>query len=115
MSTPIEQVKSEVQSLLWKCADVGDFMDADRYKAQLDAIETLETTAAAAKKRVEELEEALRPFAKEAKDWAKCWGDHMVVCTGLDEADVEANESAFTLGDLRRAAAVLGKDKDNKE
>lgn len=56
--------------------------------------------------------EALEPFAAEAADWNEMWTDDRrpwMDPSGLCaecEADMDASRAFFTVGDLRRAAAV---------
>ncbi len=56
--------------------------------------------------RIAELEEALEPFAREAAEWGNQArdDDFVRVCGQLDEDPVD---SEVTIGDLRRAAALL--------
>ena len=52
------------------------------------------------------LEEALKPFSREAAEWGKQArdDDFVRVCAQSDEKPIDAE---FTVGDLRRAAALL--------
>lgn len=54
--------------------------------------------------RVEDLESALRPFAKEAKTWRQSAKTHRV---GICEWGFNPEEAEFTSEDLRYAAAVM--------
>jgi len=70
---------------------------------------TVDAELTAAKARIAELEEALEPFAREAAEWSNQArdDDFIRVCSQLDADPVD---SEVTVGDLRRAAALL-KDK----
>ena len=81
--------------LLRKCVECG--VDA----AETDWLAKFE----AAQKRVTELEEALRPFAVKGEDIADM--------NATSRVKIGDGELVFIgVGDLRRAAAVLGKDKE---
>jgi len=60
--------------------------------------------------RVAELEAALRPFAKEWAEWRGDPGDevHPIIKASTLEGN---NFAAFTVGDLKRAAALLSGNK----
>jgi hypothetical protein len=55
--------------------------------------------------------EALEPFAKEADEWADTvLDDHRSLCTEPGSRYAHpGSETVFTVGDLRRAKAVLAK------
>lgn len=71
------------------------------------ATEAVEINCSALTARVAELEAALKPFALELKEWDSNYPDSYApqICAG-DEIPADAK---FTLGDLRRAAALLAK------
>ena len=59
--------------------------------------------------RVKELEEGLRPFAKEAELWADSVpDDYRPLCTEPGhKTPCPGSESAYTVGDTRRARALV--------
>ena len=67
---------------------------------------TVDDELAAAKARIAELEEALRPFAEESKEWNKFAPDSLAPYIGA-ECEVEQETAKFTVGDLRRADKLL--------
>jgi hypothetical protein len=79
-----------------------------RDNADLDAAEhgnpdvvALEREAAG---RIEALEAALRPFAEDAPRWKSVHDDHR---PKFHQLAAPPDNAAFTVGDLRRAAAAL--------
>ena len=68
---------------------------------------TVDDQLAAAKARITDLEKALEPFAREAADWSQLGEDSDVplIC-GPDNPE-ELSDAVFSIGDLRRAAALL--------
>lgn len=72
-----------------------------------DEIERLQSQLTASQERVKALEDALRSFAKEFKEWEGigCW-DEMTI-SRMDS--FVPGEIGITFGDLRRAAALLEK------
>lgn len=65
-----------------------------------------DTALAAAKARTAELEKALGPFAREAGTWGEHEDETEIVKTCNQTSFFPIN-STFTVGDLRRAAALL--------
>lgn len=68
------------------------------------------STTLALVEEVRRLREALKPFALEADEWdgpAASAPDTLVPCIGTYQ-DTEMADAMFTVGDLRRARAVLG-------
>lgn len=96
--------------------EVFDIRDGEASDANVVARKCTHPTRRALKKEnaalsaeVERLRGLLRPFADEAERW---WhtvpGDHRSLCTEPGETQaLNGSETAFTIGDLRRAAEAL--------
>lgn len=69
------------------------------------------STEAILKLRIAELRQALRPFAREAEQWSEEVPDYYrPLCTEPgSETPAPGSEASFTIGDLRRAKALLEK------
>lgn len=94
-------------------ADIKGYIEreARMVKASQRAAEDAEQSAAGMRK-------ALEPFAMEADNWQDSVpDDHRSLCTEpVSDCALEGSETAFTVGDLRRAKALLaGASGDGKE
>jgi len=86
--------------------EAADEIERLREEAQghINHITALSASMHKAERRVQELEDALRPFANDAAEWSHVTSDHR---PKFWQAAGTPDDAKFTVGDLRRTAELL--------